>query len=212
VALAGWTGAVPSALLASRPCVQQLKATENRNVCLPDAADVVPIAEAPMRWHAQSSNSECVMVVGSTMERLGRDDGMARQGKQSSKATAKWGPPSVRFVSEPHLQLLSKSFALHVAHTHGRTHALTQVADHVQLDCDSTLSSSFWDRLTSSSNEGSTACDKETTSHIRKNHFTLNQEKDKFGAPTVCAYSRYLTSATVYETRPSDCYSLQFGL
>jgi hypothetical protein len=55
----GQAGAVPSALLASHPCVQdKFKATEKRNVCLCDATDVVPIADARMRWPGVSSNSE----------------------------------------------------------------------------------------------------------------------------------------------------------
>ena len=53
MALAGQT--VPSALLASQRCVQ-VKAAEKENVCLSgDAADVVPIAEARMRWRGLSS-------------------------------------------------------------------------------------------------------------------------------------------------------------
>ena len=47
--------AVPSALLASHRCVQ-VKAAEKVRVCLSgDAADVVPIAEARMRWRGLSS-------------------------------------------------------------------------------------------------------------------------------------------------------------
>jgi hypothetical protein len=41
------------------PCVQvKFKAAEKRNVCLRDAADVVPIAGARMRWPGVSWNSE----------------------------------------------------------------------------------------------------------------------------------------------------------
>ena len=102
--MTGWPEQfAPSALLASHPCVW-VKAAEMRNVCLSNAADVVPIAEARMRWPGVSSNSEWSdgLLDHQTTERLGRYDGMARQGKQSSHSR-KVGPT---IVSEPHLQLL----------------------------------------------------------------------------------------------------------
>jgi hypothetical protein len=119
VALAGWTGAVPSALLASRPCVQQLKATENRNVCLSDAADVVPIAGAPMRWRRLSSNSECAMVVGAREKGWG--DMMAWQDEASNQAKPQQSGAHLRFASFQNLTCSSKSFALHVAANHNQT-------------------------------------------------------------------------------------------
>jgi hypothetical protein len=81
-------------LLASHPCVQvKFKATEKRNVCLRDAADVVPIADARMRWPGVSSNSEWESVAGvcwNTTERLEITKSCemmawARQGEPSSK-------------------------------------------------------------------------------------------------------------------------------
>ena len=107
--------AVPSALLASQRCVQ-VKAAEKVRVCLSgDAADVVPIAEARMRWRGLSS--KCYQVVVNDGEDgwiVGRKAGAmmawfawasSRQAiKQASKhPTRQVGP---RFVSEPpHLQL-----------------------------------------------------------------------------------------------------------
>jgi len=79
--------------------VQQLKATEKRNVCLPDAEDVVPIADAPMRWHELSSNSECVMVVGA--QGKGWGDMMAWRDKASNQAKPQQSGANLGFRTSP---------------------------------------------------------------------------------------------------------------
>lgn len=153
------------------------------NVCLSNAADVVPIADARMRWPGVSSNSERSdgLLEHQTTERLGRYDGMARQGKQSSKPR-KVGPT---FVSEPHLQLRCILRTSHALTSTPRVlsycfNLYYPLCNHrAARGCDCKVFSSFWDRMASDSSGGCTVSDKETTSHIKNTSVMsrLNSER-----------------------------------
>lgn len=93
-----------------QPCwkatsAQRPRQQSKQNVCLPDATDVVPIAEALVRWRGVSSNTEVVngVLFGVFLLEGWRAHGKTRQGKQASRRKhGRWG----------HIQLL-QSFALH---------------------------------------------------------------------------------------------------